>query len=209
MTEAEWAKCPDPRLMLIHLEQIASDRKARLFACAVGRLLWPFLADERSQRVIEVAEQFADGATTHVELGDACQASLDVQTGPAARAASNSGDHGAWQGGRGIIIALQLAQADGRARDWARNLAAKPLQLVRDIFGNPFRPVTFDPRWRSTDVVGLARGIYEDRAFDRMPLLADALMDAGCDEDQLLAHCRSEGPHVRGCWVVDLVLGKD
>src|SRR5205807_20572 len=81
--------------------------------------------------------------------------------------------------------------------------------LLRDIFGNPFSPVAFDPRWLTTDVVALARGIYEDRAFDRLPLLADALMDAGCDSDDILSHCRSEGPHVRGCWVVDLVLGKE
>jgi hypothetical protein len=81
--------------------------------------------------------------------------------------------------------------------------------LVRDIFGNPFRPVAFNPRWRTADVLGLARGIYEERAFDRLPLLADALMDAGCDPDDILTHCRSEGPHVRGCWVVDLVLGKE
>jgi hypothetical protein len=66
-----------------------------------------------------------------------------------------------------------------------------------------------DPRWRTSDTLGLARGIYEERAFDRMPLLADALMDAGCDDEQVLSHCRSEGPHVRGCWVVDLVLGKE
>jgi len=80
--------------------------------------------------------------------------------------------------------------------------------ILRCVSGNPFRPVAFDVRWRTADVLGLARGIYEDRAFDRMPLLADALMDTGCDSDDILSHCRSEGPHVRGCWVVDLVLGK-
>jgi hypothetical protein len=82
-------------------------------------------------------------------------------------------------------------------------------ELLRDIFGNPFRPVAFDPRWRSADAVGLARGLYEERAFDRLPLLVDALMDAGCADEQVIGHCRGEGPHVRGCWVVDLVLGKD
>jgi hypothetical protein len=81
--------------------------------------------------------------------------------------------------------------------------------IVRDIFGNPFRPVAFDPRWRTADVLGLAHGIYDGRAFDRMPLLADALMDAGCADEQVIGHCRSEGPHVRGCWVVDLILSKD
>ena len=79
--------------------------------------------------------------------------------------------------------------------------------LMRCVYGNPFRPAAFDPRWRTADVTGLARGIYEDRASDRLPILADALMDAGCDQEDLLAHCRSEGPHVRGCWAVDLVLG--
>jgi len=81
--------------------------------------------------------------------------------------------------------------------------------LVRDIFGNPFCLVTVEPRWLSSDVLGLARGIYEDGAFERVPLLADALMDAGCADEQVLGHCRGSGPHARGCWVVDLVLGKE
>jgi hypothetical protein len=80
--------------------------------------------------------------------------------------------------------------------------------LLRDIFGNPFRPATLDRAWLTSTVVALARGIYADRAFDRMPILADALQDAGCTSDDILAHCRGPGPHVRGCWVVDLALGK-
>lgn len=89
-----------------------------------------------------------------------------------------------------------------------REELARQCLLVRDIFDNPFRPTAIDPRWRTSDVTALARGIYEDWAFDRLPLLADALMDAGCDNEDLLAHCRSDGPHVRGCWVVDAVLDK-
>ena len=81
--------------------------------------------------------------------------------------------------------------------------------LTRCVFGNPFRPVAVDPAWLTPAVVALARGIYEERAFDRMPILADALQDAGCDNDDILNHCRDDGPHVRGCWVVDLVLGKE
>src|SRR5262249_28763026 len=81
--------------------------------------------------------------------------------------------------------------------------------LVRDIFGNPFRPVVCDPAWRTSDVLLMAQGIYDDRAFDRMPILADALQDAGCDNADVLNHCReANATHVRGCWVVDLVLGK-
>jgi hypothetical protein len=82
-------------------------------------------------------------------------------------------------------------------------------QTLRDIFGNPFRPVAFDPRWRTSDVVGVARAIYDDKAFERMPILGDALMDAGCEDEQVISHCRGDGPHVRGCWVVDLILEKE
>jgi hypothetical protein len=80
--------------------------------------------------------------------------------------------------------------------------------LLRDVFGNPFRPVSLDRARLTSDVVALARGIYDERAFDRMPILADALQDAGCTNEDVLAHCREPGEHVRGCWVVDLVLGK-
>jgi hypothetical protein len=97
------------------------------------------------------------------------------------------------------------------AREAAR--AAEPGQVVllRDIFGNPFRPVSVDPAWLAWSdgaVVRVARAIYEERAFDRLPILADALMDAGCDNQVILDHCRDAGPHVRGCWALDLILGK-
>ena len=80
-------------------------------------------------------------------------------------------------------------------------------RLLDDIFGNPFRPVVFEPSWRTSTAVAVAYGIYEERAFDRMPILADALEDAGCDNEDILNHCRQPGEHVRGCWVVDFVLG--
>ena len=89
-----------------------------------------------------------------------------------------------------------------------RTVRAAHCQLVRDIFGNPFRPISIDPHWLTSNVIDLARTIYEEKAFERMPILADALMDAGCDHDDILNHCRSTGPHVRGCFVVDLILGK-
>ena len=81
--------------------------------------------------------------------------------------------------------------------------------VFRDIFGNPFRPATLHPAWLTSTVVALARQMYESRDFGAMPILADALQDAGCDNDDILNHCRGPGPHVRGCWVVDLVLGKE
>ncbi|AWM42539.1 hypothetical protein C1280_36235 [Gemmata obscuriglobus] len=81
--------------------------------------------------------------------------------------------------------------------------------LLRDIFGNPFRPVTFSPSWRTGTAVALASGMYESRDFSAMPILADALQDAGCDRAEVLEHCQRDGPHVRGCWVADLVLGRE
>lgn len=81
--------------------------------------------------------------------------------------------------------------------------------ILRDIIGNPFRPVTFDPAWQTSTVTALAQAIYEEQAFDRLPILADALEDAGCTTADILGHCRGDGEHVRGCWVVDLVLGKE
>ncbi|MBP3956357.1 hypothetical protein J8F10_13815 [Gemmata sp. G18] len=80
---------------------------------------------------------------------------------------------------------------------------------MRDVFGNPFRSVTFSPSWRISTAVALAAQMYESRDFSAMPILADALQDAGCDSADVLDHCRNDGPHVRGCWVIDLVLGKE
>jgi hypothetical protein len=84
--------------------------------------------------------------------------------------------------------------------------------VLRDLMGNPFRPVVLDPGWLSWNggtVVGIAQSIYEERAFDRLPILADALQDAGCNEPNILAHCYEDVDHVRGCWVVDAILAKE
>lgn len=79
--------------------------------------------------------------------------------------------------------------------------------MLRDIIGNPFRPVAIDPSWVTLEVGTLARTIYDGQDFDRLPALADALVKAGCDHADLLGHCRQPGPHVKGCWAVDLLLG--
>ena len=82
--------------------------------------------------------------------------------------------------------------------------------LLREIFGNPFRPAAVDPAWLTSDVLLLARGIYDEKAFERMPILADALQDAGCDNPDILNHCRDAGQvHVCGCWVIDLLTGRE
>jgi hypothetical protein len=88
-------------------------------------------------------------------------------------------------------------------------MSAAISHLIRDVSGNPFRPVEFGPEWRTDTAVLLARQMYASRDFSAMPILADALQDAGCDNETILSHCRDVNRvHVRGCWVVDLVLGK-
>lgn len=126
-------------------------------------------------------------------------------------AAARDASEAAWNA-RQLVIESLIWRAGGYTLASGRDIAvaegAAQVCLLRDIFGNPFRPVTLDPRWQSETVVALASGIYAERAFDRMLILADALEDAGCDNADILAHCRGDGPHVRGCWVVDLILGK-
>jgi hypothetical protein len=110
------------------------------------------------------------------------------------------------------LVAMQGALPpawDGVAK---RMAATTQAHMLRDVFGNPFRPASVDEewlRWSDGVVSKIAQGIYDEHAFDRLPILHDALLDAGCDAEDIIAHCRSEGPHVRGCWVIDLILGKE
>ncbi len=108
-----------------------------------------------------------------------------------------------------IAVASHASMAAGH-NDSSEGVAegVQQVLLIRDIFGNPFRPVAFDPVWNTSTVVALAQGMYAERDFSAMPILADALQDAGCDNDDVLNHCRGPGPHVRGCWVVDAILSK-
>jgi hypothetical protein len=223
MTEAEWLACTDPEPMLEFLRGKANERKLRLFAVVCCRRVWHLLVDERSREAVNVAERFADGAATDQELEDAksnawefslnvahdderffglSQNALDAADAPA-WAAEWSADYGSEYGGCPLRVVVATQRALGTAEGNAQ------ADLVHCIFGNPFRPVALDPAGLTPGVVELARTIYEDRAFDRMPELADALERAGCTNTDILAHCRQPGDHVRGCWVVDLILGKE
>lgn len=112
-------------------------------------------------------------------------------------------------GSMAIVAPIWQETQDRKKTDEAE-LAERLFQarVIKDIVYNPFRTVPFDSSWRTESVVGLARGIYDDRAFDRLPVLADALEDAGCDDAEVLGHCRGDGFHVRGCWLIDTALGK-
>jgi hypothetical protein len=173
---------------------------------------------------LEIAERFADGDRSAEELEAMWDAGLNVRAIGAAPAPWRAEDFAEAAGGdacdrdasHGALWAMLNGQsaADPEAKEnefgeMPEGTEHRPqVSLLRDIFGNPFHPVTLDPRWRTETVVALASSIYAERAFDRMPILADALEDAGCDNADILTHCRDDGPHVRGCWVIDLLLGK-
>lgn len=198
MTEAEWLGETNLRSMLKHLERTASDRKFRLWAVAYCRHIWDQMLDERSRNAVEVAEQFADSHTSRQELSKAVRAAYGVPISPT----SGYSRFCAWNTAR--LAIRQRVRLITNAP-----FASVQRDLLWDIFGNPFRSVSFDPQWRTDTVLTLAHQMYESRDFSAMPILADALQDAGCDSTDILSHCRGNGPHVRGCWVVDLVLDKE
>jgi hypothetical protein len=223
VTEAEWLACSSPERMLRSIWETASDRKQRLFAVACARRLNHLAPVESSQR-LEVAERFADGAGSVEELEASWNVGMNTRVLGAAPAPWEAEDYTAAAAGdaclREASSAALWAMNDGQ---FASDPNAKTdlsgelpegtehhpqVRLLRDIFGNPFRPVTFDPAWRTSTATALAQQMYEARDFSAMPILADALQDAGCESEDILAHCRDPDPHVRGCWVVDLLLGK-
>jgi hypothetical protein len=198
-----------------------SDRKLRLFAVACCRRLWPLLRDERSRRAVEVAESYADGAACESQRQAADQAAAEAFTEASAPLFMLSANatlviacwEVAGEAARNTLLNCSTAGYDYSFRFWTyrrqREEARRDhLGLLRDIFGDPFRRVTPDPSWLTSTALTLAEGIYAEPAFEGLPILADAIQDAGCDNADVLDHCRGSGPHVRRCWVVDLVLGK-
>ena len=226
MTEAEWLACDDPTPMLEFLRAKASDRKLRLFAVGCCRRIWDRLTDDRGRLAVSISERYADGMATEQELIEAAERvhhELPSDEWAVCYAINPSWDSGYSPGGRTATNPYAywaaIHCADEASGNVAGGVPARSVEVVvaeqgnqacllRDIFGNPFRPVTAEPTCLTSTVLSLAEGIYADRAFDRLPILADALQDAGCEDAEILNHCRSDGPHVRGCWVVDLILGK-
>src|SRR5262249_50666658 len=219
MTEAEWLACDDPGRMLESLRGKASDRKLRLFACACCREVWRLLKDERSRRAVEVSERYADGEVDGKQLA-AAERAVDEAADDLCFEAEVSARMAKWAARDAALAALltarkrtAAAQVSFKIRDaiaFTPQKAVDQPALLRDLF--PYRAAPLDPAWRawnSGPVPKLARAIYGARAFARLPILADALEDAGCTDEAILAHCRGPGPHMRGCWVVDLLLGKE
>jgi hypothetical protein len=145
------------------------------------------------------------------------QGALPALAGPPGEAAARAALHTARARYREAQFrAMRRRGESGRPSDESqdegyaavRATRVRQASFLRDIFGNPLRPVAFDPSWRTEAVVSLARGVYEEGAWERMAVLADALEDAGCADEDILSHSRAPGHHVRGCWVIDMVLGK-
>jgi len=221
MTEEDWHSESNPGPMLEHLKRRlrvaprARGRKFRLTAVEFLRLRTDMVSNPRVARAVEAGEAMCDGAGTLPDVS-AILAEAGLRADPS--------DLPGW----GFVLKFLLSPdsftaaheiaglthrvrwpTPGRA-GYARDelTMASQAWIIRDVFGNPFRPATCPPSWRTSAAGALAESVYEARDFAAMPVLADALEEAGCDDADVLTHCRGPGPHVRGCWVVDLVLGK-
>ena len=221
MRPAAWERSADPDRMLEAAAGRLSERKLLLFGCACARRAWDLIPESARAAVplVERAAEVEDEEGRH----EAVRAALFESVGQFAGMAVYL-----------LPRRLQLAEYVPvvarllRSREWSASLPAEerawteyltPLlnlsprrdhpeqaALLRCVAGRPFDPPGFDPGWRTSDVVALAAGVYAEEAFDRLPILADALQDAGCDDESVLWHCRRPGGHVRGCWVVDLAM---
>jgi hypothetical protein len=199
--EAEWLACQNPEQMLEFLHGRAGGRKLRLFACSCARPTWRRLGEAACREVTAAAERIADGLAW---AGDATLVRARVLE----RAPRSSLIRVLFPQYRAALAPLAADPATA-AREALLGKPERPADTLRCLFGNPFCPVTVDPTWRAADVLRLADAIYAERAFDRLPVLADLLEEAGATDATLLAHLRGPGPHALGCHALDAVLGKE
>jgi hypothetical protein len=210
VTEAEWRDCTDPKKMIETVGLQCGARKLRLFACACCRRLGPLLGPERLLQTLTVAERFADGLATEQELALArVGAQLTTKWGERAVDFACSPSHDLiWNISPHLLNCIRDVHQSKPDRESERR---GQVEFCRDIFGNHYRRVKASPSWSQWNeglVVGMAEQIYEERTFEDLPMLADALEEAGCEHRDLLGHLRGGGVHVAGCWALDVVLGK-
>ncbi len=228
MTEAEWLAAESPERLLLWLgaksRRRRSVRKNGLFVAACASRVKSFMTQGITLRGLELAERMAEGVAGEPEynafLADFQNMSHPGTPGPqeAARVVPFYAVHvtlphriGQSSEKQAVSAARCCAGVYYAANDvpCAMREIAVQADYLRDIVGNPFRSVVLDPTWRTPTVLQLAQALYHDRAFDRLPILADALEEAGCTDAAILGHLRGPGPHVRGCWALDLLLGKE
>ncbi len=224
MTEEEWLACDDPERMLREVGPAASARKLRLFMCACCRRVWTLIQELYCRVSVEVTEKYLEGEATDTDFSAAADDvgwAWSLQRTDGSVLAEEAAMYPTVPDPVGGAISCVHCILDCcRYRDCeekppARDAeAAAQASLLRCIFGNPFRPVTLDPAPPAT-VLSVAQAAYEARELPsghldpaRHAILADALEETGCTDAAILTHLRSPGPHVRGCFVLDLLLDK-
>jgi hypothetical protein len=218
MTEDQWFAGTDPYPLLCYLRNRASERKLRLFVCACWRRFWHLLTDERTRWALAVGERHADGLAGADELATARQAPAPWGVELAWTGLGRLWPYrdSSWTSDMAETVASAAGEWGSAVWETARE-ATQRLQcaLVRELFGNPFRPVSVDPAWLTADVIAVALAAYDERLLPggeldtaRLAVLADALEDTGYAVAAVLEHLRGPRPHVRGCWAVDLLLDR-
>jgi len=222
VTEQEWMTCTDPTSMILFLQATGkvSARKLRLVAVTCCRRVWPLLTDERSRRAVELAEQSVDELISWSALDATSTAAREVKHH------EYHADVAAFAASYAPTPILEFAHVVGimqtaaEAPDTGVHLEeSAQAALLREVFGPlPFRPFHVAPallRWNDGIVRRLADAVYDERKLPegtldatRIAVLGDALEDAGCDNADILNHCRQPDVHVRGRWVVDLLTGR-
>ncbi len=213
---AEWQVMETIHQLSLYARRKAGSRRLRLFACACCRHIWHLIPDQRSRRTVEIAERFADGLATRNEMAAARAASpgradpwgADAAAHAAVQVAMAAASEAAEYTSRSACEAV-LTTTRRKARAAATAEQRFQSALFDDILGHFTYPIVLDSslfRWHNACIVGIAQAIYDEHAFERMPILGDALMDAGCDNPRVVEHCQSAGPHARGCWLLDAIL---
>jgi hypothetical protein len=212
MTEAEWLSADDRTVN--RLVKGMDARRQKLFAAACCRQLGELVADPVPAAALDAVEQYADSGKSKAALARHRLALrhhryANLARTPGLSDALSAVEAAATENDLWTIVTLvkEAVRTAGSTPD--AQVIRTLYVLYRDLTGRPTTAGHFAAGWRTADAVIIARRAYETRDFSGLPILADALEDAGCDDADVLAHCRSEGSHARGCWAVDLVLAKD
>jgi len=201
MTEAEWHECEDALTMLRFLCGRLGQRKLRLLACACARSRWAGLIEEEYRRAVVTAERFADGLAGLRDLRTAWDETWGLGWGEVRGEADANG---------AAAATIEDFAADAAERAIGCVPRSAPA-LVREILGNPFAGVTINPDFPATvseRFTAMAHRIYDEHRFEDLPFLSELLSQSGYRDEALITHLRSPGPHFRGCWALDAILGK-
>jgi hypothetical protein len=209
LTRAEWFASTEPDVLLRHVRQVWTLRRKQLCLCGCCRLLGPPVLADSLRRWVEVAEEVADGNVEEEALA------AEVVAARKARSMAPLGTPWEWAPTLLLTVAHEQPDPWGFSRvfeEMQRTLGADASRrvcgLIRDLHDPSGLPGPEAAWLRTNDgaAVRLAQGIYQRRASDELPVLADVLEDVGCLNPEILDHCRAPGEHFRGCWVLDLLL---